>query len=93
MTNSEPKSNLISSLKVMEFETIITKIVQKVIGQENNRKKAEEEILQSLEIPNNSDYNNQTSRPFGLWRGQVQMSDDFDVLPESIAASFAGELE
>jgi prevent-host-death family protein len=27
----------------------------------------------------------------GAWRGQVQMADDFDELPDDIAASFNGE--
>lgn len=27
----------------------------------------------------------------GYWRGQVHIADDFDELPESIAAAFKGE--
>ena len=27
----------------------------------------------------------------GYWRGQVRIADDFDELPESIAAAFKGE--
>jgi prevent-host-death family protein len=27
----------------------------------------------------------------GAWRGRVQMADDFDELPEDIAAAFRGE--
>ena len=34
-----------------------------------------------------------TPRPYGLWRGKVQISDDFDILPDAIAAAFAGEME
>ncbi|MBD2772679.1 hypothetical protein [Iningainema tapete] len=49
----------------------------------------ENETLQLQEKPNHLDCD-QIPRPFGLWRGRVQMSDDFDVLPESIAAAFAG---
>ncbi len=93
MTNYQQESNYpLSSLTVNELEALITKVVQKVIREENSRKKAGEETMQSFEIPNNPDYE-QTPRPFGLWRGQVQMSDDFDVLPESIAKAFAGEME
>jgi len=31
-----------------------------------------------------------TRRP-GAWRGRVQIADDFDELPEDLAASFHGE--
>lgn len=93
MTNSQLESNSsISNLTVAELEALITKIVQKVIREEIHHKKVEKEIVQSLERPNHLDYD-QTPRPFGLWRGRVQMSDDFDVLPESISAAFAGDLE
>ncbi|HPO16007.1 MAG TPA: type II toxin-antitoxin system prevent-host-death family antitoxin [Candidatus Hydrogenedentes bacterium] len=27
----------------------------------------------------------------GLWRGKVRIADDFDVLPEDLAAAFRGE--
>ncbi len=27
----------------------------------------------------------------GYWRGQVEIRDDFDVLPDDIAAAFGGE--
>lgn len=93
MTNSQLESNYsISNLTVAELEALITKIVQKVIREEIGNKKVEKEIVQSRFVPNHLDYD-QTPRPFGLWRGRVQMSDDFDVLPESIAAAFAGEKE
>ena len=92
-TNQEPQSShLISSLSVTELETLITKIVKKVMREEINRTKVIEEITQLPEAANSSDYN-ETPRPYGMWRGQVRMSDDFDVLPESIAAAFAGEME
>ncbi|MBD2778810.1 hypothetical protein [Iningainema tapete] len=93
MTNSQMESNYsISNLTVAELEALITKIVQKVIREEIRNKKVEKEIVQSHEMPNNINYA-QTPRPFGLWRGRVQMSDDFDVLPESIAAAFSGDSE
>ncbi len=86
MTGQELASNYpISSLTVSELESLITKIVQKVIREENSRKKAEEEIVQ-LETSNHSDADQQP-RPYGQWRSQVHMSDDFDVLPESIAVN------
>ncbi|BAZ14542.1 hypothetical protein NIES4071_63860 [Calothrix sp. NIES-4071] len=92
MTDQQLASNYpISNLTVAELETLITKIVQKVIREENSHKKAGEEIVQ-LDRPNDS-LQDQKPRPYGLWRGQVHMSDDFDVLPESIAAAFAGEME
>lgn len=31
------------------------------------------------------------SRQPGFWRGQVILADDFDVLPEELAAAFRGE--
>jgi hypothetical protein len=89
MTNYQSESNYpISSLTVTELEALITKIVQKVIREESSYKKVENNIGQSVEMPNHPDYN-QTPRPFGVWRGQVQMSDDFDVLPESCNFSFS----
>lgn len=92
-TNQEPQSShLISSLSVTELETLITKVVKKVMREEIKRAKVMEEIAQSPKVANNTDYN-ETPRPYGMWRGQVHMSDDFDVLPESIAAAFAGEME
>ena len=32
-------------------------------------------------------------RRLGLWHGRVRMSEDFDELPEEIAAAFHGERE
>jgi hypothetical protein len=32
-----------------------------------------------------------TRRTGGAWRGRVKMADDFDELPEEIAAAFRGE--
>ena len=92
MTSGLESNYSISNLTVAELEALITKIVQKVIREEIGNKKVEKETVQSLEMPNHLDYD-QTPRPFGLWRGRVQMSDDFDVLPESIAAAFAGDSE
>ncbi len=93
MTNPQLESNyFISNLTVAELEALITKIVQTVIREEIRHKNVEKEIVPSLEMPNHVDYE-QTPRPFGLWRGRVQMSDDFDILPEAIAAAFAGETE
>lgn len=93
MTNSQLESNYsISNLTVAELEALITKIVQKVIREEIRNKEVEKETVQSQDKPNHLDYD-RTPRPFGLWRGKVQMSDNFDVLPESIAAAFAGEEE
>lgn len=80
----------ISNLTVIELETLITRIVQKVIREENSQKKAPEEVMQ---LETNHSKEEKKLRPYGQWRGQVQMSDDFDVLPESIAAAFAGEME
>lgn len=31
-----------------------------------------------------------TRRSLGAWRGRVRMADDFDELPESLAAAFRG---
>ena len=33
------------------------------------------------------------SRQPGYWRGKVQISDDFDELPEDIEAAFRGEMK
>jgi len=33
----------------------------------------------------------QLPREPGYWRGRVHIADDFDALPESIAAAFKGE--
>ncbi|MFO1433115.1 MAG: type II toxin-antitoxin system Phd/YefM family antitoxin [Candidatus Competibacteraceae bacterium] len=33
----------------------------------------------------------ETPREPGYWRGRVRIADDFDELPESIAAAFRGE--
>ncbi len=30
-------------------------------------------------------------RPLGLWAGQVQIAQDFDELPDDVAAAFRGE--
>jgi hypothetical protein len=54
----------------------------------NNDKKTGTEIVQP-EVSNHS-IPEQKPRPYGQWRHQVHISDDFDVLPESIAAAFAG---
>ncbi|RUT06800.1 hypothetical protein DSM106972_030570 [Dulcicalothrix desertica PCC 7102] len=92
MTDQQLASNYpISSLTVSELESLITKIVQKVIREENSREKLGEEVVQ-FDISDSYDANQQP-RPYGQWRGQVHMSNDFDVLPESIAAAFAGEME
>jgi prevent-host-death family protein len=32
-------------------------------------------------------------RRLGLWKGKVRIAEDFDELPESIAAAFRGERE
>lgn len=32
-------------------------------------------------------------RRLGIWKGRVRIADDFDELPESLAASFRGERE
>jgi len=32
-----------------------------------------------------------TPRQPGFWRGKIAMADDFDVLPEDLAAAFRGE--
>ncbi|MFH1737605.1 MAG: type II toxin-antitoxin system Phd/YefM family antitoxin [bacterium] len=37
--------------------------------------------------------NNQPRRAGGSWKGKVWMADDFDELPEEIAAAFRGERE
>ncbi len=92
MTSQLESNDSISNLTVAELEALITKIVQKVIREEVSNKKVEKQTVQSPEMPNHFD-DEQTPRPFGLWHGKVQMSDDFDVLPESIAAAFAGEDE
>jgi hypothetical protein len=88
MTNYPLESNYpINNLTVAELETLITKIVQKVIREESQKpsktENSEEELANHGQIP----------RPYGLWKGQVQMSDDFDILPDAIAAAFAGERE
>lgn len=31
-------------------------------------------------------------RQLGGWEGQVEIADDFDLLPDDVAAGFAGEL-
>jgi prevent-host-death family protein len=33
------------------------------------------------------------SRQPGFWRGKVRIADDFDALPEDLAAAFRGEAE
>lgn len=30
-------------------------------------------------------------RPLGIWAGQVQIAEDFDDLPDEVAAAFRGE--
>lgn len=93
MTNQKPQSNYpISHITVTELKSLITKIVKKIMIPKIDSAKTIEEITQFPKISNDSHYN-KTPRPYGMWRGQVQMSDDFDVLPESIAAAFAGEME
>lgn len=32
-----------------------------------------------------------TPRPLGAWHGRVRIADDFDDLPESLAAAFRGD--
>lgn len=91
MTDQQLAPNYpISNLTVIELETLITKIVQKVIREENSAEKVREQVMQSETKLIKEE---QKPRPYGQWRGKVQMSDDFDVLPESIAAAFAGEME
>jgi hypothetical protein len=83
VTNSPLESNYpVSSLTVAELEALITNIVQKAIREEKQKKVEENQGNQNL-IP----------RPYGLWRGKVQMSDDFDILPDAIAAAFNGKME
>lgn len=47
-----------------------------------------------IALPASSEANAPILRPEpGIWKGRVWMADDFDELPEEIAAAFRGELE
>ncbi len=74
MSSVPEKSNYsISNLTVAGLEALITKIVQKLIREESQKKSEQEKLGESQVIYE------QTPRPYGLWQGKVQMSDDFDI--------------
>ena len=73
-----------------EAKTHLSKLVeQAAAGEEVIIAKAGKPVAKLVPYESNS----QPRRAGGSWKGKVWMADDFDELPEEIAAAFRGERE
>ena len=76
-------------VNIHEAKTHFSKLLEKVLaGEEVIIGKAGKPIAKLARYQQSDE-----PRKPGMWKGQVQMADDFDELPEDIMAAFRGERE
>ncbi len=77
-------------VNIHEAKTHLSKLVQRATaGEEIIIAKAGKPVAKLIPYESNSE----PRRAGGSWKGKVWMADDFDELPEDIAAAFRGECE
>lgn len=78
-----------TTVNIHEAKTHLSRLLQRVAnGEEIVIAKAGEPVAKLIpwQAP-------MQRRQPGYWRGQVWMADDFDELPEEVAAAFRGECD
>lgn len=75
------------SKNIHEAKTHLSRLVDRAaLGEEIIIAKAGKPLAKL--VPYRGD---ESPREQGIWRGKVEIADDFDVLPESIAFAFRGD--
>lgn len=76
-------------VNVYEAKTHLSRLLDRVLaGEEIVIGRAGKPVARLVPLPKAEP----SRRSLGAWRGRVRIADDFDELPEGVAAAFRGDL-